>query len=234
MLPLWQRVSAALASVALVTACAGAATERQTTVLSFADLDCATCGEEMAQTLIEREGVYKTGFDKRKAELTVIADQGLDVLALAQKNKPPKEEWRLVAGPGKGNYIPWQTAAATADVKQIAMDGEDVADLAPHLALGKITIVDFSAKWCEPCRELDAHVLKLAAARTDIAYRKLDVGDWDTPLGKRYLKGVKELPYVLFFDRSGKQVETQTGLDLAKLDATLARLSASPATEVKP
>jgi thiol-disulfide isomerase/thioredoxin len=194
----------------------------KTTVVSFVDLDCGDCGEEMARTLIEAKGVHKTSFDKRSAELTVLADPEVDVFALAQKNKPAKEEWRLVRGAGKGSYIPWRKPPEGADIQQVASNGEDVADLAAHLAPGKITIVDFSAKWCEPCRELDEHVLALLAKRSDLAYRKLDVGDWDTPLGQRYLKGVKELPYVIVFDANGKRVDAISGLDLARLDRALA------------
>ena len=66
----------------------------------------------------------------------------------------------------------------------------------------------------------------MLASRSDLAYRKLDVGDWDTPLGARYLKGVKALPYVLVFDKGGKQVAAISGLDLPALDAALAKASA--------
>lgn len=205
----------------------GIPSDAKTTVVSFADLDCKDCGEDMARVLIKTEGIHKTSFDARKAELTVIADAEVDVLALAQKNKPAAEGWKLVLGPGHGFYLPWEKPKEGTDVKQVAMDGEDIPDLAPHLVLGKVTIVDFSAKWCEPCRELDAHVLKLVETRNDVAYRKLDVGDWDTPLGKRYLKGVKELPYVMVFDKGGKQVESLSGLDRAKLDAAIKRAAGS-------
>jgi thiol-disulfide isomerase/thioredoxin len=207
----------------MLTACAsgGIPKDAKTTVISFTDLDCSDCGEDMARALVKVDGVHKTAFDNRKAELTVIADPTVDVFTLAQKNKPADEEWSLVSGAGKGRYLPWEKPKEGTDVKQLATDGEDVPDLTPHLVMGKVTIVDFSAKWCEPCRTLDEHVLKMVEARQDIAYRKLDVGDWDTPLAQRYLKGVKELPYVLLFDKNGKQLATMTGLDLTKLDAAV-------------
>lgn len=212
-----------LGAALLLASCAsgGIPTGAKTTVVSFVELDCGDCGEDMAKSLIKLEGVHKTAFDARKAELTVIADPGLDVFAVAQKNKPKEEEWRLEIGAGKGSYLPWKQPVAGSDVKQVATDGEDVADLAPHLAPGKVTIVDFSAKWCEPCRKLDEHVLKMVETRQDVAYRKLDVGDWDTPLGKRYLVGVKLLPYVIVFDKQGKEVEKMSGLDIAKLDRVI-------------
>jgi len=212
--------------VALLTflvACAsgGIPKDAKTTVISFTDLDCNDCGDDMARTLIKVEGVHKTAFDKRKAELTVIADPNLDVFALAEKNRPADEEWKLIPGAGKGSYLPWAKAKEGADVKQLASEGEDVPDLTPHLATGKVTIVDFSAKWCEPCRKLDEHVLKMLETRDDVAYRKLDVGDWDTPLGQRYLKDAKELPYVIIFDKNGNKVEILSGLDLVKFDAAV-------------
>ena len=229
------RVSKTLTAVLLAIAmgacksAGGVPDNAKTTVLSFRELDCSMCGEEMAKTLIETDGIHKTAFDKRKAELTVVADPKVDVLSVATRKKPADEKWHMVVGRGKGSYLPWQKPPSGVDVKQVATDGEDVPDLAPHLVQGKVTVVDFSAKWCEPCRTLDEHVLAVLAKRPDVAYRKLDVGDWDTPLGTRYLKGVKELPYVLIFDKSGKQVEAITGLDLARFDRAVAKAAGQAA-----
>jgi thiol-disulfide isomerase/thioredoxin len=221
------RWSGTLAVGLLVASCAttGSREEAKTTVVSFTELDCSKCGDDMARALITEEGVFKTAFDKKTAELTVVAVPSIDVVALARSKKPADEKWSLVPGAGKGAYVAGQAPKAGLDVKQVAVNGEDVADLAPHLAQGKVTIVDFSAKWCEPCRTLDEKVLAMLEARPGLAYRKLDIGDWDTPLAKRYLTGVKELPYVRVYDASGRQVEALSGLDMAKLEAAVTRAS---------
>ena len=131
-----------------------------------------------------------------------------------------------MVGAGKGAFLPWREPPSEADVVEVAHDGEDVPDLTTHLVAGKVTLVDFSAKWCDPCRDLDAHVLELMTKRDDIAYRKLDVGDWDTPLGKRYLAGVKELPYVVVYGPDKQRVEAITGFHPARLDAAIDKAAA--------
>ena len=214
----------------LVAACktGGLPSDAKTTVMSFPDLDCADCGEDMARSLIQEQGVYKTAFDKRRVELTVVADPHIDAFALAETKKPEAEDWHIVRGAGLGRYLPWQKPPEGADVKEIAKDGADVADLAAHLVPGKVTVVDFSAKWCEPCRRLDEHVMELASKRSDMAYRKLDVGDWDTPLTAHYLNGVKELPYVMFFDKKSRRTQTMSGLDLERFDQLLDQAANAP------
>lgn len=218
-----------LALCAALAACgaAGPPPDAQKTVVSFVDLDCSGCGEELAEKLSKREGVYAASFDKRTAELTVTAAPSFDVLAAARADKSD-EPFELVLGAGKGRYLPWKEPPAGADVKTIVEGGVDVPDLAPHLVLGKVTVVDFGAKWCEPCRELDEHLLGVVAARPEVAYRKLDVGDWDTPLGQRYLKGVSALPYVLVFDKKGAKVDAISGLDTKRVDAAIAKAGAAP------
>jgi thiol-disulfide isomerase/thioredoxin len=112
-------------------------------------------------------------------------------------------------------------------VKTVATNGEDVPDLKPMLAPGKVTVVDFSAIWCEPCRKLDDHMAKLLESRKDVAYRKLDIGDWDTPLAQRYLKNIAALPYVIVYGPSGAKVQDVAGLDLPGLDAAIAKAAGS-------
>jgi thiol-disulfide isomerase/thioredoxin len=222
---------AALALLLLAAAaCGGAAppSGAKTTVISFKNLDCSDCGDQVSGDLAKMEGVYSAKFDKVKAEMTVVAAPTFDALAAAKKAKHDDEVFDLLLGAGQGSYLPWKEAPPGADVKTIVEGGVDVPDLTPHLVPGKVTIMDFGAKWCEPCRLLDEHLVAVMRDRQDIAYRKLDVGDWDTPLGTRYLKGVPALPYVIIFDKKGAKVDAIAGFDAKKVDAAIAKASAAP------
>jgi thiol-disulfide isomerase/thioredoxin len=111
---------------------------------------------------------------------------------------------------------------AGADYKRLSNGGEDVASLEPHAVRGKVTIFDFYADWCAPCRQLDEHILGLMKQRDDIAYRRLNLGGWETPLAKRYMANVRSLPYVVVYGKSGTRLRDVSGLDLAKVDQAIA------------
>jgi thiol-disulfide isomerase/thioredoxin len=120
------------------------------------------------------------------------------------------------------SFEPLPTLAPNADLKKLSTQGEDVADLTAHAVPGKVTVFDFYADWCPPCRKVDAHMYGLLNQRPDIAYRKLNVVSWDTPLARRYLQGVPNLPHLIIYGRDGRPVRSVTGLDLAALDAAIA------------
>jgi thiol-disulfide isomerase/thioredoxin len=109
---------------------------------------------------------------------------------------------------------------AAADVLEIADRGQFV-ELGAHAVAGKITVFDFYAVWCKPCRKVDAHLRTVAGARTDVAVRQLDVVDWDTPLARHYLADVPALPYVVVYDGRGRYLGAIAGLDLVALDGLL-------------
>jgi thiol-disulfide isomerase/thioredoxin len=115
------------------------------------------------------------------------------------------------------------TAPDGADVQRLVESGEDVPSLDPRAVRGKVTIFDFYADWCGPCRHVDDHVFDLLKSRTDIAYRKLNIVSWETPLAKHYLAKAPSLPFVIVYGKDGKLVAAISGLDLNELDRSIAR-----------
>jgi len=197
------------------------------TVVSLTQIDCAECGDEIVADMRTRPGVYEASFDKRKAEVVVVASPSFDVFTTVRQLAAQKG-FAALLGAGKGEYKSRIPFPAGVDAATVVEDGKDVPDLGPVLVKGKVTVVDFSALWCEPCRKVDEHMVKVLGERKDVAYRRLEIGDWDTPLAQRYLKGVPSLPYIEVYGTSGAKVDTIAGLDLAKLDAAIARGSGAP------
>jgi thiol-disulfide isomerase/thioredoxin len=115
-------------------------------------------------------------------------------------------------------FDPLPQPPSGADVKRLAQAGEDIGPLGEHAATGKVTLFDFYADWCMPCRKVDAHVYALLAKDSDLAYRKLNLVSWDSPLAKRHLAKVPNLPYVVVYGRDKQPVGAMTNLDLPALD----------------
>jgi thiol-disulfide isomerase/thioredoxin len=106
------------------------------------------------------------------------------------------------------------------DVVVISENGEAVT-VADHLVPGKVTVVDYGAEWCHPCKDVDSRLFELLDQGANLAVRKIDVGDWESEVAQKHLKDVPQLPYVLVYDRSGKQVDAISGLDLDRLNAAI-------------
>jgi thiol-disulfide isomerase/thioredoxin len=125
-------------------------------------------------------------------------------------------------------FDPLPVLSEGADFAEIAHAGEDVPNLEAHAVKGKITLFDFYAVWCAPCRKVDAHIFGLLGKRKDLALRKLNVVSWETPLAARYLKDVPGLPYIVVYGKDGKRSATVAGLDLKKLDKAIAAAAGKP------
>jgi thiol-disulfide isomerase/thioredoxin len=218
-----RRTALALATLVTLVACRGTRVpaDAATAVISLQEIDCSECGTGSAAALEKQTGVYAAEFDLAKAELTVRYD--------AQRVAPPqllavvaKRGHAAVLGAGRGRYLAGPEFPAGTDVQQLARDGADL-DIEAHLVAGKITVFDFFAPWCEPCRDVDVHMKKVLATQPDVALRKLDVADWSTPLARHYLMDVGGLPYVIVYGADGRRVDAIEGLHLDELDRAIAK-----------
>lgn len=120
-------------------------------------------------------------------------------------------------------FEPLPELSPDADVVWLARAGEDVPSLDAHAVQGKVTVFDFYAEWCAACRKVDGHVYeRLAAGDAKLAYRKLNIVEWESPLAQRYVKNIPSLPYVVIYGAGGKLYKALHGADLAALDQAIA------------
>ena len=115
-------------------------------------------------------------------------------------------------------------AAGRGEPIEVISHGAQV-DLNQHLALGNVTVVDFYADWCGPCRRLSPSLEQMARSDADIALRKIDIVNWRTPVVQQF--NIHPIPQVNVYDRSGRLVGTVVGIDSEKVKSYVAQAKSS-------
>jgi copper chaperone CopZ len=211
------RLTASL-SLTLVLAAASAWADR-VQVFSVQGADCATCADKIKDELKKTKGVGKVEFDKQKVELTVKLEDGVADEAVVSAVE--RAGFKATVGPGHGAYLPHPDYPAGADVLWLSRDGSAVGPLTKLRAAAKYTVFDVYADWCGPCRTVDERLRDLVGKRADVAVRKLNVVEFESPLGKELGSRLEALPYLIVFTPSGKRIDI-AGADMDKLDKALA------------
>jgi thiol-disulfide isomerase/thioredoxin len=91
---------------------------------------------------------------------------------------------------------------------RIVSNGGEQVDLSSLAAPGKITIVDFYADWCGPCRRISPQLEQLANTDPDVVLLKIDIVNWNTPVTRQF--GIESVPNVRVFGRTGEQLGDAT------------------------
>lgn len=195
-----------------------AARAETTRVYSLQGADCESCADKVKGELKKVKGVKKVDFDKQKVEITVRMDEAVADAAVVAAVE--RTGLKAVIGAGHGAYLPAEKYPAGADMKVLSADGSAVGKLDALRVPGKYTVFDVHAEWCGPCRFVDARLREVVAARPDVAVRKLNVVDFDTPLARELGPRLEALPYVIVFDPAGKRTDI-VGADFGKLDKAL-------------
>lgn len=105
--------------------------------------------------------------------------------------------------------------------------GETIT-LSDHLVPGKTTVVDFTSRYCPPCRGYDEPLRKLHAARADLAVVKVDINrpgveriDWKSPVAQQFK--LRRIPRFQVYGPDG-QLVADGGKAMAMVDGWIKQL----------
>jgi len=118
------------------------------------------------------------------------------------------------------------TVAAAGRGEAIAVISHGVpVDINQHLAFGNVTVVDFYADWCGPCRRLSPSLEQMASTDPEVALRKIDIVNWKTAVAQQF--NIRSIPQVHVYDRSGHLVGVVLGVDFEKVKSYVVQAKAN-------
>jgi len=175
----------------------------------------------VARVIRQQAGVEKAVFHRDKAELSVAYKSSK---TSTKKLIHRVKEMGFVAlkGAGKGAYRPSIKFLPSMDFRLISKNGEAVR-LTDHLAANKVTVFDFTAKWCGPCKDIARALFQIMLKNKAVALRKINVVSWDKPIAKQFK--LPRLPYLILYDKNGKKSQVIVGRKIEQLKQAILRLT---------
>jgi copper chaperone CopZ len=201
-------------ALAMTLALSAAASALEFTVVG---IDCAACAAPIRKALNAIPGVSNAAVDWKAGTARVDVAEGFDKSRIRKALDAIGYE-AVFSGEESSGLSPLPPDVAKT-LDRISFDGSRPVDVAASLAPGKITVLDYWAEWCSPCRLLDARLQHLQQESPDVAVRRVNVGKWDNAAARQATKEfrLEALPYVRVYDARGKFVDDVTGGSWDKL-----------------
>jgi len=192
-------------------------------VISMRQISAGDALVEGAELLEEETGVHRADADLVRGEIKVWTLAEIDAAPLVRKLVDRRFD--AVASAGQGSYLPPSGFPPDSDARILTLTGDDVEDLSAHAVRGKVTVFDFYADWCGPCRTVDRQLRQILATHRDVAVRKLNIVNFTSPLASRWVGN--GIPLLLVYDRAGQKVAHLRGNEPQPILAALARAGMS-------
>jgi copper chaperone CopZ/thiol-disulfide isomerase/thioredoxin len=205
------RLRFVLVSLLLVWAMAAPASAAETFQFTVLGIDCKECAPPIVKALNGIKGVQNAKLDWRAGLATVEIPEGFEKAKIKTAIDAIGYE-AVFPGETKKDLQPLpDEVAQRLDI--VSYDGKQKIDVKGVLAPGKVTILDYWAEWCSPCKFQDARLQHLVMANPKVAVRRVDVGKWDNAAARQATADFRlaALPYARVYDSSGKYVGSVTG-----------------------
>jgi thiol-disulfide isomerase/thioredoxin len=154
---------------------------------------------------------------------------GISKLYFVELSKDVQERFHYNAAnaaaySAKTNNLSTARVAGRGQPVEVISHGAQV-DINQHLALGNVTVVDFYADWCGPCRRLSPNLEQMATSDPQVALRKIDIVNWRTPVVQQF--NIHSIPQVNVYNRRGQLVGTVNGADFDEVKRYVAQAKSS-------
>ena len=87
--------------------------------------------------------------------------------------------------------------------KPLNVPGQDF-NFQSYFTRDRVSIVYFYADWCPACRSFNPIMEAVNAQIPDMQVLYMNIGDWDTPITRRY--NVSSVPHLKIYDKDGSLV----------------------------
>lgn len=173
-------------------------------------IDCAMCAKPVTDAIASVAGVKNVQLDWKAGRATVDVPADFDPANLRAALTNAGFD-AVFAGETRNEIEPLpDDVVKSLDI--VVYPGTTAVDLTKIVAANKITIVDFYADWCGPCRVLETRIERLMNGDKSIALRRVNIGKWDNAAAKQATQLKAEaLPYIRVYDANGKFVASVTG-----------------------
>ena len=178
-------------------------------------MSCTSCANSSKSVLKKLKGVDSAfvDFDSKKA---IVYSKGeIDEAGI----KKAIAELNFEALFGNDSVIAALTEEDKKGLDIVVIKGGKKIEFKEHLAKGKLTIFDFYADWCAPCKLYSPKLERLLVGDPGLALRKVDLVDWESPLARQLNKAYKlpALPFTLIFDENGKLIGRIEGNEIEQV-----------------
>lgn len=196
-----------------------------TLTLKVPSIECAACAKPVSQTLASVPGVsnVRVDWEQRSATIDVGPKFDREMLRKAMLDAG----WAVQLPGEKPTPLPPLAPEALKSLDIRSFDGRAPINLKTVTAPGKITVVDYYADWCIPCKEIELRLEHYIVGRK-IAIRRVNVDKMDNAAAKQATRDfrLESIPYIRIYDAHGRFVREVRHGNWYELVETLAKLSA--------
>lgn len=188
---------------------------QQTTTFTIEGMTCGACANTATNILRNLDGVDSAKVDFKTKQAIVI---GTVTKSEIQNTIKEKTNFEALFD---GDSLPEPlTEEEKKDLDIQTIKGGNKIDFKDHLSSGKITLFDFYADWCGPCRVFSPKIEHYIKKNPNVALRKVDIVDWKSALSKQLTSDYKmpALPFTLIFDDKGNLLGKVEGNDIEKVN----------------